>query len=117
MGRGIESRGSLDANVERRNLEGTYGDRTGTQPKKDWWDLIEESRKREAERKLNPYFGLVGFNKDNDPFKRKLSDIRYTATDIGKATINAPTQDKKEAERVESELENERDSSLDELDK
>jgi hypothetical protein len=52
-----------------------------------------------------------------DPFKSPLPTPKFTAIDIGKATINTPTQDKKEAERVESELEAIRESSLDELDK
>ncbi len=57
MSRGIEGKRTLDANVERKNLEGTYTSTTSShEPKKDSWDLTEETRKRDTERESHDAF-------------------------------------------------------------
>lgn len=122
MRSGLESIKPLDANVEKRNLEGTYTtDKINTQkPKMTSWELLEETHKRDQERKtayaLGLRFGGLGLSNSEDPFK-PLPKPKFSAIDIGKETINTPTKDKKEAQKVESELEVMMESSLDGLDK
>ena len=111
----LESIKPLDANVEKKNLEGTY-----TTSKMTSWELLEETHKREQERKtsyaLGIRFGGLGLSNGEDPFK-PLPKPKFSAIDIGKETINTSTKDKKEAQKVESELEVMMESSLDGLDK
>lgn len=123
MSRGIESTRALDANVEKKNLEGTYKSKNNSgESILNSWDLTEQTRKRDAERKASyilgsRFGGFSGIGFSEDPFKTSMPAPKFTATDIGKETINAPTQDKMEAQRVESELETIRESSKEELDK
>ncbi len=57
MSRGIENTKSLDSNVERKNLEGTYRSKVSEQePKGDRWNLTEQTRKRDSERKSRDEF-------------------------------------------------------------
>jgi hypothetical protein len=57
MSRGIEGTKSLDSNVERKNLEGTYSSKISEQePKLDSWHLTERTRKRDSERKSHDGF-------------------------------------------------------------
>lgn len=121
MSKGIESIKPLDANIEKKNLEGTYKNKTNEQePKLDSWDLAEQTRKKDAERKSAEKFARAtggrfgGYSGIGFP---SMPKPKFSAIDIGKATINTPTQEKKEAQKVESELEAMRESSLDELDK
>lgn len=116
---------SLDSNVEKKNLEGTYKSKT-SEPGLSSWNLTEQTKKRDAERRASQSFshstgGRFGsysgiFSNGVDPFA-PMPTPKFTATDIGKATINTPTQDKMEAQQVESELETIRESSKDGLDK
>lgn len=122
MSKSIEGTRPLDANIEKKNLEGTYIDKSeSSETKIDSWDLTEQTRKRDQERKaresLDMRFGGLGGFSFSKAIAEPLPKPRFTAIDIGKATINTPTQDKREAQRVEDELEALRESSLDELDK
>lgn len=108
MARGLESRKPLDSNVEKKNLEGTYSHDTSSQTPSSW-DLTEETRKKDAERKLAQLFGgRFGGYSGIDSSKMALPKSKFSAIDIGKETINTPTQAKQEARQQEAVLENER---------
>lgn len=48
MSKSIEGTQPLDANIEKKNLEGTYIDKSeSSETKIDSWDLTEQTRKRD----------------------------------------------------------------------